>query len=474
MAAWSLDAIIKRGRRVRSIIRLRPFDTSTIDGRSNERLRRVFWTATTASLAKGVNTLTMLVAVPITLAYLGVERYGLWMAITSAVAFLGVADLGIGNGVLNLVSEANGRNDTQGARKCVSSAFFLLSGVAIFLAIVFAFIYGHIVWDRLFNVSSAAGREAGQAVAVFVACILVNLPLSIISRVRWGYQEGYFNSLWQGTANLLGLGGLVVVVRLRAGLPWLILTIAAAPLVENIFNGISLFAFRRPWLIPRPRLAESSLAWRVMRVGFLFLLIQLANVTLYYADNIIITRVLGPEAVTRYAVPVRLFSILPGILWMFLSPLWPAYGEATARGDDQWVKATLIRAVSATLALCLSWSLLLIGFGDTILRIWTGGRVPFSRPLMLALGLSTTLTTVVTAIALFLNAVNKIRFQVFFSLSAALLSTVGKVVLVRSSGLTGIVWANIAVTFFVMLIPYSLYVSKRYSRRISEARCDPT
>jgi O-antigen/teichoic acid export membrane protein len=159
---------------------------------------------------------------------------------------------------------------------------------------------------------------------------------------------------------------------------------------------------------------------------------------------------------------------------MFLSPLWPAYGEAAARGDHSWVKSTLSRAIRATLALCVTWSLILIVFGNTILRIWTGGRVSFSRSLMIALGLSTTLSAVIAAIAVFLNAMNKIRFQVVFGLLAALISTVAKVVLARSYGLNGIVWGNIAASFSLMLIPYSLYVSRRYSQETSEAECDHT
>jgi O-antigen/teichoic acid export membrane protein len=247
--------------RVLSVIRLKPFDISTGEGRATERLRRVFWTATTSALAKGINTLTVLISVPITLGYLGTERYGLWMTITSIVAFLGFADLGIGNVILNLVSEANGKNDADTARKCVSNAFFMLIGISVGLAVIFVLIYPYVGWDRFFNVSSSiARREAGPAVATFLACFLVNLPLSIIPRIQMGYQEGYLSSVWQGISNLLGLAGLVSIVHLRAGLPWLVLVITGAPALGNLLNGVYLFAIQRPWLIPRSRDA-SCMGW---------------------------------------------------------------------------------------------------------------------------------------------------------------------------------------------------------------------
>jgi O-antigen/teichoic acid export membrane protein len=448
-----------------SVIRLRPFDTSTIEGRANERLRRVFWTATTSALAKGINTLAILVSVPITLDYLGTERYGLWMAITAIVAFLGFADLGIGNVILNLVSEASGKNDVEAARKCISNAFFMLIWISVGLAFLFVLIYPYVGWDQFFNVSSSIARkEAGPAVATFLACFLVNLPLSIIPRIQMGYQEGYLSSIWQGISNLLGLAGLVAIVHLKAGLPWLVLVITGSPALGNLLNGISLFAFQRPWLIPRRHDLSALIAKQIVWVGFLFLILQVTNAITYSADNVIIARVLGPEAVTNYAVPSKLFIIAPNILYMFLAPLWPAYGEASARGDDSWAKKTLGKAILATFVLCSLSALFLLAFGEKILQVWTGSRVMFSLSLMIGLGAWTTLSSVVTALGLFLNAINKIGFQTMFALLTAFFATLTKVILAGSVGLPGVVWGQFAVSAFLMLIPYTIYLKKRFAK----------
>jgi len=458
-----------------SVIRLRPFDTSTIEGRSNERLRRVFWTAAASALAKAVNTLTILVTVPITLGYLGAERYGLWMAIAAFVVFLGFADLGIGNVILNLVSEANGKNDVESARMCISNAFFMLIGICLSLALLFMLVYPYVGWAQFFNVSSSIAREeAGPAVATFVACFLVNLPLSIIPRIQMGYQEGYLSSVWQGISNLFGLIALIVVIHLKAGLPWLVLVISGVPALGNALNGISLFGFQRPWLIPRRQDLNGLLAKQIVWVGFLFLILQVTNAIIYSADNIIIARILGPEAVTDYAVPSRLFIILPNFLYMFLAPLWPAYGEASARGDDSWAIKTLVRATLATFGLCLLASLFLIVFGKQILQAWVGSVVTFSLALMIGLGVWTTLQAVITAMAMFLNAIDKIRFRTIFALLTAFFATLAKVVLAGSVGLPGVVWGNIAVAACLTLMPYSIYLTKRFAnnkKHSSSASC---
>ena len=62
-----------------------------------------------AGAAKAIGLLTSLVSVPLTYRYLGAERYGIWMVLISIIAAMGFADLGIGNGLMNAVSEDYGK-----------------------------------------------------------------------------------------------------------------------------------------------------------------------------------------------------------------------------------------------------------------------------------------------------------------------------------------------------------------------------
>jgi O-antigen/teichoic acid export membrane protein len=59
-----------------------------------------------AGAARAIGLLTSLISVPLTYRYLGPERYGIWMVLFSFIAAMGFADLGIGNGLMNVVLEA--------------------------------------------------------------------------------------------------------------------------------------------------------------------------------------------------------------------------------------------------------------------------------------------------------------------------------------------------------------------------------
>ena len=458
-------AAIAHGRALLPSLRPGRLDATVAEERGKERLKRVFWTALSSGLAKGVNALSMLVAVPVTLTYLGAERFGLWMTIASLAAFLGFADLGIGNGVLNIISEACGRNDVDTARKCVSSAVAVLAGIALVLGLLFWLVYPHVAWGRVFNVSSPiASKEAGPATAVFVAVMIANLPLSIIPRVQMAYQEGYISGIWQAASNLLGLVGLLAIARLGAGLPLLVLAFMGAPVVGNLLNAVGLLGFQRPWLVPKRRHVDASVARRIIWVGSQFVMIQVGNAVIGYADNMVIAHALGPEAVARYAVPAKLFALVPMLLYMALAPLWPAFGEANVRGDAGWARLTLARAILASAGLCAIASLVFVGFGERILHLWVGPTATYSLALMIGLGVWTTVSSVLAAIALFLNAANVLRLQVACVLLTAVCATVSKVALARLAGLPAIVWSTVGASILFMLLPYSVYLAKRFGR----------
>ena len=164
--------MLQQIRRLLSLFRLRPFDTSTVGGRSKERFRRAALTTISAGAARVIGLSASLISVPLTFRYLGTESYGIWMVLISIILAMGFADLGIGNGLMNAVSEAYGKDDRPLAREYVTSAFVMMLGIAVFLAVAGAVGYPFVPWMRLFNVKSGAVAAEG-ARAFLVLYLLV-------------------------------------------------------------------------------------------------------------------------------------------------------------------------------------------------------------------------------------------------------------------------------------------------------------
>lgn len=101
--------------------------------RGRERDKRVLYTFVGSAVAKVITVGSTFISVPLAYRALGAEHFGLWMTITSILAAMQFADLGIGNGLLNMVAVANARDDREGARRAVASsiAILILLGIVV-------------------------------------------------------------------------------------------------------------------------------------------------------------------------------------------------------------------------------------------------------------------------------------------------------------------------------------------------------
>jgi O-antigen/teichoic acid export membrane protein len=416
-----------------------------------------------SAAAQGASMLTMLISVPLMLRYLGAERYGLWLTISSIIAMLSFADLGMGNGLLNLLSEANGKDDRQAAKRYVSSAFFMLLAVTILLGIIWLAIFPLIHWKSVFNVMSPkAIEEAGPALAVFVGFSLLNIPLGIIQRIQMGYQEGFFNSFWQVCGSLLGLGGLFLAISLRGELPWLVVAMMGAPFLMTGVNGFVLFINKRPWLLPKWQAFNIDAAQRVIKTGFLFLVLQVAIALGYQSANVVIAQFLGADQVTTYAVPMKLFMLSPMVVSFILMPLWPAYGEAKARGDLAWVRKTFKRSILLAFAVNIPAAIGLVIFGDRLLHIWAGPDLNPPFNLLLGFGLWTALTSLSSPYAMLLNGFNVVGFQAVISVLMSIIGLTMSIVLTPRLGVAGPIYGTLAAQILCITIPSIFYVKRMF------------
>jgi O-antigen/teichoic acid export membrane protein len=440
---------------------LRHQDPASLDehARGTERNRRAMLTGSVATVARVVQIGTSLITVPLTLKYLGNERFGLWMTISSVLAMAAFADFGVGNGVLNTVSKAVGKDDLKGVRKAVSSGFAILSSIAVLLLLAFFSVFRFINWGDFFRVTSPLARlEAGPALAVFATCFALNISMDVVQRVQLGLQQGYRYSLWQLCGSMVGFIGVLFGIWLHVSLPVLVVAIAGAPIFATTLNAIHFFGFVRPDLRPTISLVSRPVIAQIARLGGLFFVLQMVAAVSYSADNFIIARTLGAVNVPEYSIPQRMFAMITMMSAMFIAPLWPAYGEAISRGEMKWVRHTLSRVLLIVLgASCVASSLLLL-LAPTLIRWWVGSRIHPPFLLLLGFAVWSVIECCGTALAMFLNGAAAVRFQIYLSVSFGVVCVTVKVLFARRFGLVAVPWSTIISYLLIEAIPWIFFV----------------
>ncbi|MFC1545940.1 lipopolysaccharide biosynthesis protein [Pseudomonadota bacterium] len=437
---------------IKTCLRLRPFDVSTPDGREKERHRRILLSYIASFSAKIIGIAALIISTPLTLDYLGTERFGIWMTLSSLIVVLGFADLGIGNGLLNIIAEAHGRDDKKMAKRAVASSIVFLTTIGLILSLVFAMIYPMLDWGHLLGISAQeSASEAGEAVAVLVGCVAINLPLLTAQRVQAGFQEGFQASLWQAVGSVFMLVGILLVIYIQAGLPWLVLAAVGGPTVAMGLNWTHQFFFVRRWLLPSLDSIEWKMAQRVVTLGAVWAWFQLMSFVGTAADNLIISHLFGAEAVGGYAVMARLLSGLL-IAQVLSASLWPAFAEAFERGDLDWVRKTFRR----TLILFSTYGLisaLVMGFGSFwIIRIWVGPEMEPSPLMALGFALWSFITNFFAAIAALMANNRLIKQLTWLTTVGALCSLFLKLLFAPLLGITWVIWATV-VGYGLVCIP---------------------
>ena len=439
---------------LREVFRLSQFDSSTPEGRARERHRRVALTAALSAVSKGTAIVTGLIVVPLTITYLGVERYGLWMTVSSLITMFAFADLGIGNGLVSEVARAQGLGDTRTAAEAISSAFFVLAIVSGLAAAVFAGAYLRVDWPNVFNVNSAtAVAEAGPALAVFVCCFLISVPLGVVQRVQMGCQEGYISSLWSTIGQLGSLIAVVAVIRNQGGLPALVLAMTGVPILVTVASAVLLFVHQHPDLRPRWALVSPRTAARIISVGWWFFLIQVVAAFHYSADSLIIAQLLGPAEVSRYSVTMKLAVAVPTIVAMWLMPLWPAVAEAAARSDWDWIRRTFKRTFLGSIAMVGTGAVGLVLFGDSIVRAWVGSGLVVGTGVLAGFGIFMLASAMSGPVAMFMNGLGIIRVQVIMSILMAVVSLWARVHFAPIYGIGGVILSNALTQILIVSLP---------------------
>ena len=430
-----------------------------------QRGRRVGASTAAALAAQFVALAVSFVAIPLTIGYLGIERYGVLVTLGALTSLFAFADLGLGNGLLNLISDANGRDDREAARTAVSSAAVMLLAVAVAFGLAFAVAYPFVDWPSLLQVRSPlAASEAGPTAAILFAVFLIAIPLGIVERVRLGYQEGFLNSLTGVAGGLIGLLALVVAITFKAGLPVLVLATSAPTLIALLINGGDLFRNRRPWLRPQLRLADRRVGIQLARVGSLFLVLQLAVAVAYQSDVVVAAAVLGPEAAATYSVTLKFFMVAPALVALFLTTLWPAYAEAKARNDGAWVVRTFRRSFLVAVLLTGAAATLLVATGPWLINVWTRGVVEPPLGLLLGAAIWSVVYAAFNTIAILFNAMSVIAFQVGIAIVMAATSIVLSIVFAKEFGVSGIVWGTLIAYVVCSAVPAGLYLPRVLKR----------
>ena len=435
-----------------------PFQVN--DSPARERYRLALWSAVTNALSKGTGMLIVLVSIKLTLPYLGADRFGAWLTITSFAAMLAFLDMGAGNALTNNIAYAAAHDDKTKLQKSITGGVCVLFIIGLLTSIGLTLTASFLPWERIIKVSSnELYEEIRQSCTLFGGLFGIQLFSTGIQKIFSGLQKSYIANLASTISNALTLIILYLATKQEAGIYYLLLITLGCSAILNC-TLVLLLIRKKLFIFQDIRKATMQLYKPLISSGGLFFLLQIGAMIGWGADALIISSTLGAAQVAIFSVTQKIFQFVSQPLSIMNTPLWAAYADAYVRKDIHFIKKTLLISLSTTAIITILLGLAIIVWSNEIVSYWTGGQLQVPLALIVAFFIWTCCECLGGAFTMFLNGCEIIKPQIYTTFTLIIISIPAKIFLLMYTGMSGMVFGFSAIYLIIVLTFYLILFRK--------------
>ena len=395
---------------------------------------------------KIIGIIISLILVPMTVNYVSSAQYGLWLTISSIVAWISYFDFGFAHGFRNRFTEAMALNDRELAKQYVSTTYAVLTIIFVTMAFVVLVINSFLDWSSLLNVGLEYGHELRLVFAVLTITLCLNMIASVLPTMLTADQRPVYSSLFIVIGQIMSLIVIGILIRVTAGrLLYLAFALSVIPLLVLFVASFFVFSSKRYCdVAPSMNTINRALTKKIIGLGAQFFIIMVCMLFIFQVINIIIVRVCGPENVTAYNIAYKYFNILNMAMMIIVTPFWSACADAYTKKDFLWMK-NVIEKMEMIWKLSICVLIIMILVSSTFYDIWVGDSVKISLSLSVMVGVYILVQNLCGIYIYMINGTSKIRLQLVVYLVSAFISVPTMYFLCSKYGITVMLLVPISV-----------------------------
>ena len=311
--------------------------------KGNERSVAVKKNIAVSLVLKCISILVSLQVVPLTIGYVNPTKYGIWLTLSSIIAWLSYFDLGFAHGFRNRFAEAKAKGDMKLAKEYVSTTYavlFLLFSVILLITLV---VNNYLDWSRILNIAPVYKDELSLVFGLLACFFCLNIVASVFTTMLTADQKPALASLISTSGQVLAFACVYVLTKTTKGsLSALAVSFSAIPCLFLLIVSIIVYQTKKYKIVaPSLRDVRFSLVRSVVGLGGQFFVVMFSMLFIFQLTNIILSRVQGPEAVTQYNIAYKYFNVLNMAANIILTPFWSAFTDAYIKRDYNWMRGTL-------------------------------------------------------------------------------------------------------------------------------------
>ncbi len=394
-------------------------------------------------LFKFITLFSGYLSIRVLLNYLGPERYGLWVTMTSIFGCFSILDIGIGAGMQNQLVKSYVSNNANLSKKLVSTTYGAMIVISSGVFLAGLLLIALIPVSKFIDTVDLNAGEIHKLTLIMLSSasvlLLINIYINIcnsLKRTATALMTGMISQLFI-------LAGFIILNRIGSSKSLILTAGIRYPLNISIIIVMTFILFHSyPVLKPAIKFFDKSLIKRILPKGFQFFIIHLCWVIINSTDNIIISNRLGSSEVTTFSLVFKILSLGKIFYFSLLTPFWPQFSEYYYKKNLPAMKS-LIKQYFGILLIVDLLIIIFSFFLPSFLSLWTGKNFIISKNLIIFTCLFIIIDNIVGLFTYCLNAINHVKIQMYLYILGGICNIPLSLFLVSSSlGSAGVVLAS--------------------------------
>lgn len=400
---------------------------------------------------KPLSAVLSLIYTPILLTFLGDEKYGLWATLLSFITWINYFDIGIGNGLRNLLTVLLSEKKEIKIKKAISTAYVMLSVISLIILSILVFIAYITNWSIVLSTKI----PMRNVIIITFAFVCVNFVLSLSNVVFYALHRPEYVSFRGCMAQIANIIGLLVLNNICKG-SLIALAILFGSTTSIVYIGNIIFLIRKgPYFMPSVKMFDVSMTNEICGIGVQFFIIQIMGLLLFTVDNLLITHYLGAIEATPFSIANKVFNTLFSAFAAFIVPYWARTAAAINNKEYNWIKQSIRKVLYVGCFFIGCYIIMGIIF-KPVVKIWLQKELTFQPGLILVMVIFYSIYTLLGVECQFINGTGMIKTQLIVYIIIGLLNIPLSIIMGVHLGL-GSVGIRIATTLLVLFAVIVLY-----------------
>lgn len=321
-------------------------------------------------LGMGTNALVGFVYIPLLLAFLSKEQYGLYQLVGSMIAYIAVMDFGLANTTIRYYSRYRAQQDTQKQENLLATMLRLYMGIAGAIIVV-GIILLHILLPFYTKTLSAADLvTAKQVYWIMLFNLAIVIPGHIFSAIIQSHERFIFLRCATLCNIILQPVLVYLILHIKSSIVVLVAVQTACNLGLFVANAYySIFKLKARFHLHK---WEGKFVKEILYFSFFVFLNAIMDQVYWKTGQLILGAVIGTVAVAIYSVTVQLCMAFMGFSANISSVFLPKLSALAAQDDMHETNAIFLKVgrLQFYIVMLIFWGFLL--FGHQFIHLWVG------------------------------------------------------------------------------------------------------